>query len=296
MKKKQSAKLSKRNQRGLWVLVAVLFCVIITPRFLTIFKESEPLEVSSTELDIYMDEINKNVEKRKFEQKKNYSYSKKTKFKRPKSKFNPNNYSSEDWRSLGLSEKQSAVVLKFTSRGIYSNEELKQVFVISEELFNLLKDSTYYPEKPKSSYEPKDRGVQKKSAKIVDLNTASQEDFESLKGIGPFYAKKIVEYREQLGGYISEDQLLEIWKFDQDKLAELKPSIILSNTKLKKLNINKATAEELKAHPYITWNVANSIVKMRTKFNKYSNFEQLLESELIDKQLLKKIQPYLTLE
>lgn len=294
--KKQSAKLSKRNQRGLWVLVAVLFCVIIAPRFLSIFKESEPLRLTSTELDLYMDEIDKKVEKRKFEQKKNYAYSKKQKFKRPKSKFNPNEYALIDWQNLGLSEKQSAVVLKFTARGIHSNEELKQVFVISDELFQLIKDSTYYPEKPKYSYKMNEGSIQPKSSKMLDLNQATQEDFESLKGIGPFYAKKIVEYREQLGGYVSEEQLLEIWKFDQDKLTELKPSIIVSNPKLKKLNINTATAEELKVHPYITWNVANSIVKMRTKFNKYSNFEQLLESELIDKQLLKKIQPYLTLE
>jgi hypothetical protein len=51
---------------------------------------------------------------------------------------------------LGLSEKQAAVVLKFTSRGLKSNEDLQRVFVISDELFELIKDSTFYPtfEKP----------------------------------------------------------------------------------------------------------------------------------------------------
>ena len=160
----------------------------------------------------------------------------------------------------------------------------------------LLKDSTYYPEKPKSTYRTNEYNPPIKTTKLVDINQATQEDFESLKGIGPFYAKKIVEYREQLGGYISEQQLLEIWKFDQEKLTSIKPSITITSAKLKKININSATAEELKAHPYITWNVANSIVKMRAKFNKYSNFEQLLESELINKQLLDKLQPYLSLE
>ena len=63
-----------------------------------------------------------------------------------------------------------------------------------------------------------------------------------------------------------------------------------------KLNINTATAEELKVHPYITWNVANSIVKMRVKIQKYTNFDALLESELIDKELLGKIRPYLVIE
>jgi len=296
MKKKQSAKLSKRNQRGLWVLVAVLFFVTFAPRFLTIFKEKDSLKISSTELNLYMEEINRKVEKRKYNQKKKYFYSKKTKYKRPKSMFNPNDYSLNDWQNVGLSEKQSAVVLKFTARGIYSNEELKQVFVISDELFMLLKDSTYYPEKPKSTYRTNEYNPPIKTTKLVDINQATQEDFESLKGIGPFYAKKIVEYREQLGGYISEQQLLEIWKFDLEKLTSIKPSITITSAKLKKININSATAEELKAHPYITWNVANSIVKMRAKFNKYSNFEQLLESELINKQLLDKLQPYLSLE
>ena len=78
-------------------------------------------------------------------------------------------------------------------------------------------------------------------------------------------------------------------------IPSFKELIVIDATKIKKININLCTTEELAKHPYITRNVANSIVKMRAKWENYSNFGQLLESELIDQELLNKIQPYLTL-
>lgn len=286
--------LSKRNQRGVWVLLIILFIVVISPRILQLTKNESSWTLTEHELEVSMNSIDENV---KF-QKKKYStkFSKSSKYKVPPKSFDPNLYSLNDWVKLGVSEKQANVILKFTKRGIYSNEELKQIFVLPEKLYELLKDSTFYPERKVNFKSGDDQKYIKPVFEIVNINTASQTELEKLNGIGPFYAKKIIEYRTQLGGFINKDQLLEIWKFDAEKFDKIKNDIeISSSSSIVKLNINTATAEELKAHPYISWNVANSIVKMRNKFQKYSNFEQLLESELIDKELLKKIQPYLTL-
>lgn len=128
------------------------------------------------------------------------------------------------------------------------------------------------------------------------MNTASAEELIALPGIGTFYANKIVEYREKLGGYHQKEQLLELWKFDVEKLNKISSDISIDNKRIQHININTATTEELAKHPYISWNVANSIVKMRLKTQKYTNFDALLESELIDKELLGKIKPYLAIE
>ena len=89
--------------------------------------------------------------------------------------------------------------------------------------------------------------------------------------------------------------MLEVYGVTQENFDRFKELIVIDATKIKKININLCTTEELAKHPYITRNVANSIVKMRAKWENYSNFGQLLESELIDQELLNKIQPYLTL-
>lgn len=289
---KKSSRLSKRNQRGMWVMVVVLFFIIITPRLLKAFRADEPWTISSVQLSEEMNQMESEIKEWK-KQEKNFS---KSKYSKPSTKFNPNNYSREDWMKLGLSEKQANVVLKFSKRGIDSNDELKQIFVIPDELFALIKDSTIYPEL-------KDQGLSKQenwnknnaSVVIIELNNSTKEQLVQLNGIGNFYAEKIVEYRESLGGYHSKEQLLEIWKFDNEKLSSLESQISIDASAIRKLNINTATVEELKAHPYISWNIANSIVKMRAKHQKYSNFEQLLESVLIDKTVLDKLKPYLSL-
>ncbi len=59
----------------------------------------------------------------------------------------------------------------------------------------------------------------------LDLNTADTVSFKKLKGIGSYFSKKIVEYRDELGGFHSKEQLLEIWNFDEEKLEGIKGNI-----------------------------------------------------------------------
>jgi hypothetical protein len=95
---------------------------------------------------------------------------------------------------LGLSEKQSAVILKFTKHGIYSIEKLERIFVIPSELFALIKDSVYFPDRWEKKKDQYDRSVNKETLpkSIIELNTSSQEQLESIKGVGPFFAKQIM--------------------------------------------------------------------------------------------------------
>ncbi|HLU86926.1 MAG TPA: helix-hairpin-helix domain-containing protein [Taishania sp.] len=282
--------LSKRNKRGTVVLLLLLFLIIMAPRFLLWMKPKQSIVFSSEEIEEHIAQIESKSQQRKqeFNQKK-----KKSKFKRPRAKFDPNQYTLQEWMAIGLSEKQANVILNFAKRGIYSNEQLQQIFVINDELFELIKDSTYYPKRQFNETKVEQKITTKR---LINLNKANEEELKSLPGIGDFYAKKIVEYRDKLGGFISESQLLEIWKFDEEKLAKIKNRIEINQQEIKRININQATAEELAKHPYIKWNVANSIVKMRTKTQKYSNFDQLLESDLISEELLEKIKPYLRLD
>lgn len=229
-------------------------------------------------------------------QRKNWN-NRRTFFKRPTKRFNPNDYSLEDWMKLGLSEKQSAVVLKFTKYGIYSLDKLERIFVIPPELFALIKDSVYFPDRWRDRNDQNDRSmsnlVQPKST--VELNTSSQEQLESIKGVGPFFAKQIIRYRERLGGYISIDQLSEVWKMNDSIAARISPYLNIDPTHLRQLNINYADVEELKNHPYITWNMANSIVKMRAQLGNFTYLEELKKSKLISDETFEKIKPYLTL-
>jgi competence ComEA-like helix-hairpin-helix protein len=69
----------------------------------------------------------------------------------------------------------------------------------------------------------------------------------------------------------------------------------VQGNQVRKITLNTATAEELKSHPYLNWNIANSIVKIRVKKGKFTAIDDIRESVLIDEELFEKIKPYLSL-
>ena len=150
---------------------------------------------------------------------------------------------------------------------------------------------------PQSGKKTKKTFEKKKSKKeiLIYLNTSDKEELQRIPGIGDYFSKKIVAYREKLGGFERKEQLMEVWHLDAAKYDEIKNYIEIDYGNLTKLSINNASLDELKSHPYINYNVANSIVKMRTQKGSYSQLEDLLDSKLIDRVLFKKIKPYLSL-
>ncbi len=97
----------------------------------------------------------------------------------------------------------------------------------------------------------------------LDLNTADSAAFETLPGIGKFYAAKIVSYREELGGYSHTEQLMELWKFDREKFAKLEDLICVREETCTPYPLWALPEKELARHPYIDRDAAHGIVMFR---------------------------------
>jgi competence protein ComEA len=141
--------ISKSNRRGVILLILILLLIVFTPRILMTFDSDSTLIVTKEEL--------KQVEELRQESKVNqhqFSNKKKKKYRIPPAKFNPNEYSAEQWMALGLSVKQANVVLKFTKRGVYSLSDFEKIFVIPDELMSILKDSLEFPERKRDQDTP----------------------------------------------------------------------------------------------------------------------------------------------
>ena len=216
--------ISKRNRRAVFTLLVISVLIMFTPRLITVFSEDTPFQLSSEELVIY---------KKSFQTKRHHRYPsrrQKRSYKSPPAKFNPDSYSVKEWMNLGLSEKQANAVVRFCSRGIRSTEDLEKIFVMPKELYLLIKDSVVITNSSTSNFNHVNRSKfpkqQEKSVKIIEVNASTLLDLESVPGIGPFFAKQIIKYRDQLGGFYSKEQLLEVWKMDQDKFMKMEKFLL----------------------------------------------------------------------
>lgn len=208
--------------------------------------------------------------------------------------FNPNELKRNEWQKLGLSNKQINVIENYLKKGgkFYKKEDFKKMFCISADEYDVLESYINIPEAPASkkySYENKS-----KPAFIVELNQADTNDMMEIKGIGPGFARKIAKYRELLGGFVSKEQLLEVYGMDSSRYNQIQGFITINSSMIKKININKADIKELKKHPYFDYYTAKSIVMYRLKNGDYKNVEEIRKANLIYEDFYKRIYPYLT--
>lgn len=288
--------MSIRHQRGIWMLLIASILIIFAPRFFLFLKKDN--EVSELIL-IPVEKKSSWENSRKYppwsttRKKRNWSNQKKT-FKKPTQAFDPNTLSKEEWMQFGLSEKQASIVLKFTKRGIHSNDELQKIKFIPKETFENMKQFTRYPIVDHTEVERDTKSVLY-SRPLVNVSNATEQDLMNIKGIGPFFARQIIKYQQQLGGFVQKEQLLEVWKMTPEMYALIQDKISCKSSVIKQLSINQASAEELQAHPYLNWNQANSIVKMRVQKGGYKSIDEIRQSVIIDQETFEKVRPYLSL-
>ncbi len=278
---------SEGNKRGVVVLILLGILIVFSPRLYGLLKGEEPIHFNSSALKSEMEVLHR----KRIASNRYPSFQKKKRFKVPPRQFNPNEYSKQQWMYLGLSEKQANVVLNFTKRGVYHLEDMQRIFVIPDELFQLVKDSLVFPTPP-NQFKKESIALKKER---LDLNSASAEALERLPGIGAYTAGNIVKYRNKLGGFIAKEQLLEVYHLNLQNYEQFE-SLVEIKTPIQPISINSATFEQLNAHPYLSKQVANSIVKIRVQKGGFSQLEELKESKLINEELYLKIKPYITLE
>lgn len=236
--------------------------------------------------------------------------------------FDPNVTVREEWRELGLTDRQVDGIERYQSKGgrFRTKKDLARMYSIKPEQFAalepfiLLPDSFQrkaYADRKYAPHEHGDRSFAERSPTIrerapyermaprsVEINTADTTALIALPGIGPAFAKGIVNYRDKLGGFVSMDQLAEVYILGDkpDAVLKLKEFLILDTLAVRRIPINTCSVEELAAHPYVRWKIAKPLIAYRTQHGPFAQVAAIRACAAVDEALFRKLAPYLSVE
>ncbi len=214
-------------------------------------------------------------------------------------RFDPNTLSEQGFSKLGLRPRLVKTILNYRSKGGTFNKptDFKKIWGLHEDEYRQLasfidiSNTTKWSENTTSS-----SGAQKRF--IIEINTATEEEFIRLNGIGEKLAANILNYRKQLGGFYNIKQLNEVFGIRPETFETIKPHLHCNPKQIRQININTATLSELRLHPYLR---QQDIALEITRFRKAQDYEIKAIADLknvvgMTDEIYDKIVPYLGLQ
>ena len=145
----------------------------------------------------------------------------------------------------------------------------------------------------KSKVFPLYKKINVKKSIVIYVNSADSSKWLKIRGIGPKRAQRIISFRDKLGGFVSLDQIREVYSISDSLYDTFKENIFLKDSSLNQININQIKTKVLVRHPYFNWNLANAIVNFRTQHGPFESKDKIKEIHLVNDKIYRKIAPYL---
>ena len=222
--------------------------------------------------------------------------------------FNPNEATFEELQLLGFGDNISRRIINYREKGgeFRTKDDLYKIYDIDSTLVKELYDYIDLPIKMvraetriKPDQERINRPKTTTKIKTVELpafniNLADTATLQTIKGIGSVLSKRIIDFRENLGGILNSSQLYEVYNLDSAVVQSLISKMYIdTNFMPRKLNINLASEKELAGHPYLSWQQARLIIAYRNQHGDYSSSQDLLRVYALEEKDVNRIVSYL---
>lgn len=282
---------NKRQRNGI-LFLAIIIIALQLIFFFVDFSSEEKINLNTSEVTAFQTQI---------DSLKQLKLAKRTPKIYP---FNPNFITDFKGYQLGMSSQEIDKLLTYRSLGKYINstEEFQNVTGVSDSLLNVVSSYFKFPDwvnKTEQTTTITLSAVEtsNKNFPLRDLNSATAEDLKSINGVADKLAKRIIKYRNKLGGFSLPQQLNEVYYLEKniaDKI--LKRFKIIQKPHIKKININNATFKEVLAIPYINYELTKKIFNYRDKVSKIKSLEELKKIDEFPTEKLDRIALYLVAE
>lgn len=214
--------------------------------------------------------------------------------------FDPNSITSADWIKLGVPEKVINHIIKYRQKGgrFYKKEDLQKIYGFDQKVYDKLEpyiniNSEVSKIFPTNRTSPTNNKYTAPVTLKIELNAATESDLDKLPSIGESFAKRIVKYRQMLGGYYMKEQLMEVYGFDSIRYNKIKGLITIDESRIVKIALNLADIKLMGKHPYIGFKNAELIIEKRNAKGPFRNIQELRET--LGNATYIRLSPYLKL-
>lgn len=201
--------------------------------------------------------------------------------------FNPNFITDYKGYKLGMSIVEIDRLLGYRKQNKYVNsaKEFQDVTKVSDSLLNAIAPFFKFPDWVNAKKEFKEYKnnenlafVKKEKIILIDINQASKEDLVKIYGIGEAISLRILKQKESLGGFVSMEQLNDVWGLSPEVVENLNSHFkVLKLPNLKRIAINNASLKELSQFTYFRYTLAKEIITYRSMNGDIKNVEDLIK-------------------
>ncbi|MBJ6117110.1 helix-hairpin-helix domain-containing protein [Pontibacter sp. BT310] len=297
---------SQREVNGFLWLITIMVLLTAAPfLFSRNYNSNQPISANPADQQL-LDSLVAQLEKAP----DTYNRSRKTIATVPLYRFNPNTLSLEQWQGFGLPKYLGQRILNYRSKvGDFTyRAELGKIYGMPDSVFQRLYPFIDLPETKPDNYSRKGIGSSRPHPapgwenrpreRFVlapfNINTADTAQLKQIRGIGRKLSARIVKYRDRLGGFYSLEQLREVYGLQPEVIDSLsKYTFVAKAHSPARINLNTATIEELRTHPYMTSNLARAIVAYREQHGRFESVEELKQIKIIKPEQYEKLKSYL---
>lgn len=218
--------------------------------------------------------------------------------------FDPNTLDAEGWRKLGMPDKNIQTLQHYLEKGGKFRQpgDLRKIWGIpTERAEQLIPFVRIDPGSPPSANAGTSNlkpalGKPYRMPASIDVNRADTTEWISLPGIGSRLASRIVAFRDKLGGFVSINQVAETFGLSDSTFQMIRSRLVCTNPDIRRININRATVEELRVHPYIRYPIAGAIIQYRKQHGEFAAVDDLRKLVMVTPEIFTRISPYLSVE
>lgn len=211
--------------------------------------------------------------------------------------FNPNFITDYKGYVLGLAPSELDRIYAFRKQGLFVNSarEFQKVSQVSDSLLAVIGPYFKFPSWTKVADIEKDTDFV--NAEYADINTASEASLQRISGIGEVLSKRIIAFRNSLGGFVDIEQLFDVYGLKPEVARRaMKLFKVISVPDIKKIPLNTATVNDLASLVYINKGLARRIVHYRDSIGQFDSIAELTKIEDFPTDRIGRIKLYLSLE